>query len=103
MTFENSLSATQYKHRDFSCLGTRNRSSLPAIQVILCIVRILSLFDLVDSLSFGGEDVTKTWKYNITGVLEIGKDCVVRLCDADAANSLKSSIREEVNKEQWQT
>lgn len=92
MTFENSLSATQYKHRDFSCLGTRNRSGLPAIQVILCIVRILSLFDLVDSLSFGGEDVTKTWKYNITGVLEIGKDCVVLFCDADAANSLKAQL-----------
>jgi len=60
MTFENSLSATQYKHGDFSCLGTRNRSSLPAIQVILCIVRIVFLFDLVDALSFGGKSVTET-------------------------------------------
>lgn len=69
MTFENSLSVTQYKHRDFSCLGTRNRSSLPAIQVILCIVRILSLFDLVDLLSFGGENVTENWKHNIIQLL----------------------------------
>lgn len=81
MTFENSLSVTQYKHRDFSCLGTRNRSSLPAIQVILRIVRILSLFGLVDLLSFGGENVTEKIQHHI-GALKIGKDCMVLFCDA---------------------
>ncbi len=69
MTFENSLSVTQYKHRDFSCLGTRNRSSLPAIQVILCIVRILSLFDLVDLLALVEKTSQRPENTNIIQVL----------------------------------